>query len=84
MKDLRGWKVQLSDSNKTGSVDRVVIGLTSGHVLGISAKFGAFLGFGGKTTFIPWALLTPDRAQSLLKARMTTEEMKAGPSNPSL
>ncbi len=80
--NLRGWPVRMSGNGPSGKVDRVVVGIPSGRVTGLTATFGGFLGFGGKRVFIAWPLVTVDPQGKAIRVRMTADDLKSAPSNP--
>ncbi len=80
--NLRGWPVRTSGNGLTGKVDRVVVGIPSGRITGLTATFGGFLGFGGKRVFIAWPLVTVDPQAKAIRVRMTADDLKSAPSNP--
>ena len=82
MADLRGWPVRTSGNGPTGKVDRVVVGVPSGRITGLTATFGGFLGFGGKRVFIAWPLVTIDPQGKAIRTRMTADGLKSAPSIP--
>ena len=79
---LRGWPLKVSGSGSTGKVNGVMVGLPDGHVTGLTAHFGGFLGFGGRNIFVPWDRVTPDAKAHLLRAKMTAAESAAAPAGP--
>ncbi len=79
--NLRGWPVRTSGNGPTGKVDRVVVGIPSGRITGLTATFGGFFGIGGKRVFIAWPLVTVDPQAKAIRVRMTADDLKSTPSN---
>ena len=80
--DLRGWPVRTSGNGPSGKVDRVVVGVPSGRITGLTATFGGFFGIGGKHAFIAWPLVTVDPQGKAIRVRMTADGLKSAPSSP--
>lgn len=78
---LHGWPLKVSGNGSTGRVDSIIVGLPGGRVTGLRAHFGGFLGFGGRTVFVPWDRVTPDTMAHVLRARMTKAEFAAAPAS---
>ena len=71
---LRGWPLKISGNGSTGTINRIIVGLPDGRITGVTAHFGGFLGFGGRTVFVPWGRVTPDLTKHVLRAHMTKAE----------
>jgi hypothetical protein len=77
---VEGTVVRRPNSEKVGTIERLMIDKISGNVAYAVLSFGGFLGLGEKHLPIPWSKLDYDPAMSAYVLEIPDEELKKAPS----
>lgn len=76
---VEGTNVYGANSEKIGSVERVMIDKKSGQVSYAVLAFGGFLGMGEDHYPLPWKALTYDTSLGGYKTNVSEEQLKGAP-----
>lgn len=76
---VEGTAVYGSDSNKIGSIERIMVGKRDGRVSYAVLSFGGFLGIGDEHYPLPWNQLNYDTNLGGYKVNLTEDQLKGAP-----
>src|SRR5919197_3088165 len=76
---VEGTAVYDPKGEHIGSIERVMIGKTSGQGAYAVLRFGGFLGIGSDYYPLPWASLTYDTSLDGYRLDITEEQLKGAP-----
>ena len=76
---VQGTAVFDADGNKVGSIERVMIGKTSGRVSYAVLSFGGFLGIGDDHYPLPWPSLKYNVELGGYQTMVTVDQIKGAP-----
>src|SRR5215217_8492598 len=76
---VEGTAVYGADSNKIGSIERVMIDKKSGRVSYAVLSFGGFLGIGDDHYPLPWQSLKYDTALGGYRTNVTEQQLRGAP-----
>lgn len=76
---VEGTAVYGSDSNKIGTIERVMIDKISGNVSYAVLGFGGFLGIGDDHYPLPWQSLKYDTSLGGYRTNVTEQQLRGAP-----
>jgi len=76
---VEGTAVYGADSNRIGSIERVMLGKRSGKVAYAVLSFGGFLGIGHDHYPLPWPALTYNEDLGGYQVSVTEDQLKNAP-----
>jgi len=76
---VEGTAVYGLDSNKIGSIERIMVGKRDGRVSYAVLSFGGFLGMGDEHYPLPWNQLNYDTNLGGYKVNLTEDQLKGAP-----
>ena len=74
-----GTNVYDTGGEHIGSVEKLVLGKTSGHVAYAVLSFGGFLGIGSDYYPVPWETLTYDDSLGGFRVAITKDQIEGAP-----